>query len=76
MKKHDQFYELPADRRWYHRFVLWFRRLLGKPAPPRYFIGVDHGNGYERSCRIKIKVNHDGTKEIVEHDFFEENIES
>ena len=38
-----------------------------------YFIGVDHGNGCERSCRITIKVNHDGTKEIVEHDFFEEN---
>lgn len=73
MKQRDQFYELPAKHRWHHLLVLWFRRLLGKLAPPRYFMGVDYGNGYERSCWVKIKLNPDGTKEVVAHGFHPKN---
>lgn len=37
-------------------------------------MGVDYGNGYERSCWMKIKVNPDGTKEVVAHGFHAENV--
>jgi len=66
MKKQDCIYELPAARRWYHRLVLWLRRIIGKPAPtpPRYFMAWDIGR--TRDTWVKSKIYPDGTIEIVE----------
>ncbi|MFK5923258.1 MAG: hypothetical protein QM496_13860 [Verrucomicrobiota bacterium] len=70
MKK-DYFYEVKETLRWYHRIVLWVRRIIGKPAhpKPRYFMSWDIGR--TRDSWIRSKIYPDGTIEIVDHGFIQ-----